>query len=231
MTTAVVFDYGFGNVRSMVRALANLGVDTTLTSDYRQALGADGLVVPGVGAFAACMEGLKKVDGDRVIYDRIRAGRPVLGVCVGEQIMFEHGLEHGAHAAGIGLIGGSVNLLDADVVPHMGHDRGRPRFGAAQRRGERTGLLRALLCRDGSEAGGYVPLRHRSERFARTRELVLVRPVALCGRLRTRPAVRYAIPPGKVRGRWLPAPQELDRHAVKSMKLPLTRELKLCISN
>ena len=82
MTTAVVFDYGFGNVRSMVRALANLGVDTTLTSDYRQSLEADGLVVPGVGAFAACMEGLKKVDGDRVIYDRIRAGRPVLGVCV-----------------------------------------------------------------------------------------------------------------------------------------------------
>lgn len=75
MTTAVVFDYGFGNVRSMVRALANLGVDTTLTSDYRQSLEADGLVVPGVGAFAACMEGLKKVDGDRVIYDRIRAGR------------------------------------------------------------------------------------------------------------------------------------------------------------
>ena len=65
MTTAVVFDYGFGNVRSMVRALANLGVDTTLTSDYRQSLEADGLVVPGVGAFAACMEGLKKVDGDR----------------------------------------------------------------------------------------------------------------------------------------------------------------------
>ena len=69
MTTAVVFDYGFGNVRSMVRALADLGVDTTLTSDYRQALEADGLVVPGVGAFAACMDGLKKVDGDRVIYD------------------------------------------------------------------------------------------------------------------------------------------------------------------
>ena len=122
MTTAVVFDYGFGNVRSMVRALADLGIDTTLTSDYRQALEADGLVVPGVGAFAACMDGLKKVDGDRVIYDRIRAGRPVLGVCVGEQIMFERGLEHGAHASGIGLIGGSVNLLDADVVPHMGWD-------------------------------------------------------------------------------------------------------------
>ena len=211
MTTAVVFDYGFGNVRSMVRALANLGVDTTLTSDYRQSLEADGLVVPGVGAFAACMEGLKKVDGDRVIYDRIRAGRPVLGVCVGEQIMFEHGLEHGAHAAGIGLIGGSVNLLDADVVPHMGWDT----IEAAP-----DSVLLNGVENDGSEAGGYVPLRHRSERFARTRELVLVRPIALCGRLRTRPAVRHAIPPGKVRGRWLPAPQELDRHAVKKHEAP-----------
>ena len=57
MTSVVVFDYGFGNVRSMVRALANLGLDTTLTSDYRQALEADGMVVPGVGAFAACMTG------------------------------------------------------------------------------------------------------------------------------------------------------------------------------
>ena len=181
MTTAVVFDYGFGNVRSMVRALANLGVDTTLTSDYRQSLEADGLVVPGVGAFAACMEGLKKVDGDRVIYDRIRAGRPVLGVCVGEQIMFEHGLEHGAHAAGIGLIGGSVNLLDADVVPHMGWDTIEAAPDSVLLNGvenERFYFVHSVR-RDGSEAGGYVPLRHRSERFARTRELVLVRPIAL----------------------------------------------------
>ena len=128
MTSVVVFDYGFGNVRSMVRALADLDLDVTLTSDHRQALEANGLVVPGVGAFGACMEGLKSVGGDTVIKDRLRAGRPVLGVCVGEQIMFEHGLEHGAHAAGIGLIGGSVNLLDADVVPHdgMGHDRAAP---------------------------------------------------------------------------------------------------------
>ena len=79
MTSVVVFDYGFGNVRSMVRALANLGLDTTLTSDYRQALEADGMVVPGVGAFAACMTGLREVSGDRVILDRLRAGRPVRG--------------------------------------------------------------------------------------------------------------------------------------------------------
>ena len=122
MTKIVVFDYGFGNVRSMVRALANLGVDATLTSDYRQALEADGLVVPGVGAFAACMDGLRQVSGDRVIYDRIRVGRPVLGVCVGLQIMFEVGTEHQENAQGLGLIGGSVDPLDAPVVPHMGWD-------------------------------------------------------------------------------------------------------------
>ena len=122
MTSVVVFDYGFGNVRSMVRALANLDLDVTLTSDHRQALEADGLVMPGVGAFGACMEGLKSVGGDRVIKDRLRAGRPVLGVCVGEQIMFERGMEHGDGTPGLGLIKGDVELLDADVVPHMGWD-------------------------------------------------------------------------------------------------------------
>ncbi|PJM76155.1 imidazole glycerol phosphate synthase subunit HisH [Bifidobacterium simiarum] len=120
MTSVVVFDYGFGNVRSMVRALANLDIDVTLTSDYRQAFDADGLVVPGVGAFAACVEGLKTVGGDRVIYDRLRDGRPVMGVCVGLQVMFAHGLEGGTETDGLGLIGGTVGQLDADVVPHMG---------------------------------------------------------------------------------------------------------------
>ena len=122
MTSVVVFDYGFGNVRSMVRALTNLDLDVTLTSDHRQALEADGLVVPGVGAFGACMEGLKSVGGGTVIKDRLRAGRPVLGVCVGEQIMFERGMEHGTGTPGLGLIQGDVELLDADVVPHMGWD-------------------------------------------------------------------------------------------------------------
>ena len=117
-----MFDYGFGNVRSMMRALADQGLDVTLTSDYRQALEADGLVVPGVGAYGACMEGLRKVSGDRVIYDRLRADRPVLGVCVGEQIMFTEGEEHGVDTEGLGLIGGAVTRLDADVVPHMGWD-------------------------------------------------------------------------------------------------------------
>ena len=150
MTSVVVFDYGFGNVRSMVRALANLDLDVTLTSDHRQALEADGLVVPGVGAFGACMEGLKSVGGDTVIKDRLRAGRPVLGVCVGEQIMFERGMEHGTGTPGLGLIKGDVELLDADVVPHMGWDTvgGAGRFRAHEGRGERAFLLRAFLRRD-----------------------------------------------------------------------------------
>lgn len=122
MTSVVVFDYGFGNVRSMVRALANLDLDVTLTSDHRQAIEADGLVVPGVGAFGACVTSLREVGGDRVVLDRLRAGRPVLGVCVGEQIMFDHGNEHSEPADGLGLIRGDVNLLDADVIPHMGWD-------------------------------------------------------------------------------------------------------------
>lgn len=120
MTSVVVFDYGFGNVRSMMRALMSIGVDATLTSDHHQAMEADGLVVPGVGAFGACMNGLRHVGGDDVILARLQEGRPVLGVCVGEQIMFEYGREHGERTAGLGLIGGEVTRLDADVVPHMG---------------------------------------------------------------------------------------------------------------
>ena len=79
MTSVVVFDYGFGNVRSMVRALADLDLDVTLTSDHRQALEANGLVVPGVGAFGACMEGLKSVGGDTVIKCRATGARRVRG--------------------------------------------------------------------------------------------------------------------------------------------------------
>ncbi|WEV42756.1 imidazole glycerol phosphate synthase subunit HisH [Bifidobacterium sp. ESL0682] len=122
MTTVVVFDYGFGNVRSMMRALAHIGLEPTLTSNRQQALEADGLVVPGVGAFAACMDGLKAVGGDQIILDRLASGRPVLGVCVGLQIMFAQGTEGGSAAEGLGVIDGSVDLIDADVVPHMGWD-------------------------------------------------------------------------------------------------------------
>jgi glutamine amidotransferase len=116
----VVLDYGFGNVRSAVRALERVGADVTLTADRTTAQEADGLVVPGVGAFAACMAGLKAVRGHEVVGRRLAGNRPVLGICVGMQVMFDAGVEHGERAEGIGEWPGVVERLQAPVVPHMG---------------------------------------------------------------------------------------------------------------
>ena len=120
MTSVVILDYGSGNLRSAERALRRVGADVEVTSDRRAALEADGLVVPGVGAFAACSEGLRSVGGDRIIGTRLAGGRPVLGICVGMQVLFERGVEHGEEAKGIGEWPGTVERLNADVLPHMG---------------------------------------------------------------------------------------------------------------
>jgi imidazole glycerol-phosphate synthase subunit HisH len=120
MTSVALLDYGSGNLHSAQRALARVGADVTVTSDPDVALAADGLVVPGVGAFAACMEGLKAVRGERIIGKRLAGGRPVLGICVGMQILFERGVEHGVEADGCGEWPGTVELLQAEVLPHMG---------------------------------------------------------------------------------------------------------------
>lgn len=116
----VVLDYGFGNVRSAQRALARVGAEVELTADQDAAMAADGLVVPGVGAFAAVMAGLRAVRGDLVVDRRLAGGRPVLGICVGMQVMFEAGVEHGERAEGLGEWPGVVDRLEAPVVPHMG---------------------------------------------------------------------------------------------------------------
>jgi glutamine amidotransferase len=115
-----ILDYGSGNLRSAQRALERTGAQVTVTSDFTTALEATGLVVPGVGAFAACMEGLRAVKGDRIVGRRLAGGRPVLGICVGMQIMFEHGVEFGVEAEGCGEWPGSVTQLPAPVLPHMG---------------------------------------------------------------------------------------------------------------
>jgi imidazole glycerol-phosphate synthase subunit HisH len=120
MKSVVVLDYGSGNLRSAVRALERAGGDVTLTSDMTAALDADGLVVPGVGAFAACMRGLREVYGPRVIGRRLAGGRPVLGICVGMQVLFERGVEHGVETEGCDEWPGVVERLQAPVVPHMG---------------------------------------------------------------------------------------------------------------
>jgi len=116
----VVLDYGSGNTRSAVRALERAGASVTLTSDHSSAMEADGLVVPGVGAFAACVDGLRAVKGHEIIGRRLAGGRPVLGICVGMQILFEHGVEHGKDTAGCAEWPGGVERLRAPVVPHMG---------------------------------------------------------------------------------------------------------------
>ncbi|WNG89981.1 imidazole glycerol phosphate synthase subunit HisH [Mycobacterium sp. ITM-2016-00317] len=116
----VVLDYGSGNLRSAQRALERVGAQVEVTADPDAAVNADGLVVPGVGAFQACMEGLTGIGGEKIIADRVAAGRPVLGVCVGMQILFTRGVEFGVESAGCGQWPGSVIRLDAPVIPHMG---------------------------------------------------------------------------------------------------------------
>jgi imidazole glycerol-phosphate synthase subunit HisH len=118
--TVVVLDYGFGNIRSAQRALQRAGAEVEVTADPHAALNADGLVVPGVGAFAACMAGLRSVHGEIVIGKRLAGSRPVLGICVGMQILFEEGDEHGERTRGCGEWPGIVRRLDAPVLPHMG---------------------------------------------------------------------------------------------------------------
>lgn len=116
----VVLDYGSGNLRSAQRALERVGAAVTVTSDKQVALNADALVVPGVGAYAACMAGLRAVDGPQVIDVRLAGGRPILGICVGMQVLFDHGVEHGVDTLGCGEWPGVVDQLNAPVLPHMG---------------------------------------------------------------------------------------------------------------
>ncbi|MBG0563505.1 imidazole glycerol phosphate synthase subunit HisH [Actinoplanes aureus] len=116
----VILDYGSGNLRSAERAVARTGVDVTVTSDLEAAAAADGLVVPGVGAYAACMAGIEQLGAGPVIAERVAAGKPVLGICVGMQILFDSGVEHGVETKGLGLLPGSVTKLAAERIPHMG---------------------------------------------------------------------------------------------------------------
>ena len=116
----MVLDYGSGNLRSAQRALQRVGASVDVTADLGAAAAADGLVVPGVGAFEACMTGLRAIAGERVIAERVAAGRPVLGVCVGMQILFARGVEFGVDTNGCGQWAGAVTRLDAPVIPHMG---------------------------------------------------------------------------------------------------------------
>jgi glutamine amidotransferase len=126
----VVLDYGSGNLRSAMRALQRVGADAEVTADADAAMNAAGLVVPGVGAFAACMAGLRAVRGDEIIARRLAKSLPVLGICVGMQVLFSEGLEHGQQTAGCGAWGAVVGRIDAPVLPHMGWNTVCPPAGS-----------------------------------------------------------------------------------------------------
>lgn len=167
-----VLDYGFGNVRSMVQAFSHLGLEVVLSADRDMAMQADGLVIPGVGAFGACMTGLSSIGGDQIIRDRLSLGLPVLGVCVGLQIMFESGNEEGQVESGLGLISGQVSRLDAPVVPHMGWDLVQAPAGSKLMKGigdQRFYFVHSYAAIPGPAGGGeadlapQLPMAHYSE--------------------------------------------------------------------
>ena len=115
-----ILDYGSGNLRSAQRACEGNGHDVCVTSDPSIAIEADGLVVPGVGAFASCMKGILDGGGDAIIRERVAKSRPLLGICVGMQILFSSGNERGVTTVGLGFFSSSVEQIDAPVLPHMG---------------------------------------------------------------------------------------------------------------
>ncbi|CEI48759.1 Imidazole glycerol phosphate synthase subunit HisH [Propionibacterium freudenreichii] len=121
-----VLDYGSGNLHSAVRALAAAGARVTLSSSRAELEACERLVVPGVGAFAACMEQLRSVGGVELVRDWAASGRPLLGICVGHQVFFRHGVEKGISSEGIGIYHGTVEMLDAVRLPHMGWNTVEP---------------------------------------------------------------------------------------------------------
>ncbi len=132
MSAVALIDYGAGNLRSVHNALVAAGAgDVAVTADPDVVAAADRIVLPGVGAFAACMNGLSAIDGlvdaPRVVRGK---GRPFLGICVGMQLLATRGVEHGRHA-GLGWIGGTVRAFAPAPglrIPHMGWNDVVPTF-------------------------------------------------------------------------------------------------------
>jgi glutamine amidotransferase len=121
MTRVAILDYGMGNLRSVEKALERVGADTEITSDPAHAAAADGVILPGVGAFPRAMERVRQLGLDELVAGRIQAGAPVLGICLGLQLLFESSVENEG-SSGLALLDGVVAPLEANgyKVPHIG---------------------------------------------------------------------------------------------------------------
>jgi imidazole glycerol-phosphate synthase subunit HisH len=187
----VVLDYGSGNLRSAQRALERVGAAVEVSADADAALGCNGLAVPGVGAFAACMAGLRAVGGDKLIARRVELGRPVLGICVGMQVLFAAGAEAPGGPGGVvppgedwwaegcGAWPGTVERLDASVLPHMGWNTVAAAPGSALFRGIPSGTrfyfvhsyaLREAGAGQLAATGARISWTEHGERFAAAAE-------------------------------------------------------------
>jgi imidazole glycerol-phosphate synthase subunit HisH len=170
MTLVVILDYGSGNLRSAERAVARTGVEVTVTADSASALAADGLVLPGVGAFTACMDGLAAVGGPKVLAERAAEGKPTLAICVGHQVLFSAGIEHGVRSDGCGIWPGRVEELHAKRLPHMGWNTVEAATDSALFagvEGERFFFVHSYAVREpGEEAGRKITwAEHDGDRF------------------------------------------------------------------
>jgi len=221
----VVFDYGSGNVHSAVKALEHAGASVTLTRDRKAALDAHGLVVPGVGAFAAVMDGLLAAGGDQIIDARLAGGKPVLGICVGLQVLCETGREHGVETPGLGQWPGVVDKLEAPRLPHMGWNTVEPAEGSVLFRGveARAVLFRALLRPHEVGARRRRPLCRAAGDVDGARA-----KICLSGGERT--AERDAVSPRKIRARRPAVAGQLGRIALGDGAVARRRENRSSIS-
>ena len=168
MSTVAVVDYGMGNRRSVEKAFEHVGAEVRVTGDHDAIREADAVVVPGVGAFPEAMRRLSAAGLDAVIRERAAQGTPVLGICLGMQLLFEASAEHEG-AAGLGLLPGEVTALEAPKLPHIGWNRvalERP-SGLTEGLGEAAAFyhVHSFVCRP-REDGDVIGRGEYGERFA-----------------------------------------------------------------
>lgn len=163
-----LLDYGSGNLHSAARALVNAGAELVVSADLHALRRQDALVVPGVGAYAACMAGLRAAGGVELIADWVAAERPLLGICVGHQVLFDGGTEHGVDTPGLGLFAGRVEQLQARRLPHMGWNTVAPPEGTrlfAGLAGERFYFVHSYAATHAPEDALVTTARHEAATF------------------------------------------------------------------